>query len=197
MPNFPLTKLHHKVNFKFQIAKMKWLLIFFKLPEFFLNEIKKNRQICIHGLHGEPKRKKALFVVFLSYFIYSQIWLNFPTYDHHFGYTTKLTPNNTYIHQCPLCTDDLIWTQEMPISHHILFSFEFYKKLQINWTDLFSVLQLGFSHFTSINPQFEALQLLEWHLNILLVVWKQGVCHTVALPFTLKKYLKAKEELWM
>jgi hypothetical protein len=25
---------------------------------------------------------------------------------------------------------------------------------------------------------------------------KQGVRHTVALPFTLKKYLKAKEELW-
>jgi hypothetical protein len=26
---------------------------------------------------------------------------------------------------------------------------------------------------------------------------KQGECHTVALPFTLKKYyLKAKEELW-
>jgi hypothetical protein len=26
---------------------------------------------------------------------------------------------------------------------------------------------------------------------------KQGVCHTVALPFTLKKKdLKAKEELW-
>jgi hypothetical protein len=26
---------------------------------------------------------------------------------------------------------------------------------------------------------------------------EQGVCHnTVALPFTLKKYLKAKEELW-
>jgi hypothetical protein len=24
---------------------------------------------------------------------------------------------------------------------------------------------------------------------------KQGVCHTVALPFTLKKYLKAKEEV--
>jgi hypothetical protein len=24
---------------------------------------------------------------------------------------------------------------------------------------------------------------------------KQGVCHTVALPFTLKIYLKAKEEL--
>jgi hypothetical protein len=24
---------------------------------------------------------------------------------------------------------------------------------------------------------------------------QQGVCHTVALPFTLKKYLKAKEEL--
>jgi hypothetical protein len=24
---------------------------------------------------------------------------------------------------------------------------------------------------------------------------KQGVCHTMALPFT-KKYLKAKEELW-
>jgi hypothetical protein len=23
-----------------------------------------------------------------------------------------------------------------------------------------------------------------------------GVCHTVALPFALKKYLKAKEELW-
>jgi hypothetical protein len=25
---------------------------------------------------------------------------------------------------------------------------------------------------------------------------QQGVCHTVALPFTLKKYLKAKEVLW-
>jgi hypothetical protein len=25
---------------------------------------------------------------------------------------------------------------------------------------------------------------------------KQGVCHTVALPFYIKKYLKAKEELW-
>ncbi len=24
----------------------------------------------------------------------------------------------------------------------------------------------------------------------------KGVCHIVALPFTLKKYLKAKEELW-
>jgi hypothetical protein len=24
---------------------------------------------------------------------------------------------------------------------------------------------------------------------------KQGVCHTMALPFTLKKYLKEKEEL--
>jgi hypothetical protein len=30
--------------------------------------------------------------------------------------------------------------------------------------------------------------------------WEQGenegVCHTMILPFTLKKYLKAKEELW-
>jgi hypothetical protein len=25
---------------------------------------------------------------------------------------------------------------------------------------------------------------------------KQGVCHIVALPFTLKRYLKAREELW-
>jgi hypothetical protein len=25
---------------------------------------------------------------------------------------------------------------------------------------------------------------------------KQGVSHTMALPFTIKKYLKAKEELW-
>jgi hypothetical protein len=25
---------------------------------------------------------------------------------------------------------------------------------------------------------------------------EQGVCHSVALPFTLKIYLKAKEELW-
>jgi hypothetical protein len=25
---------------------------------------------------------------------------------------------------------------------------------------------------------------------------KQGMCLTVALPFTLKKYLKAKEKLW-
>jgi hypothetical protein len=26
-------------------------------------------------------------------------------------------------------------------------------------------------------------------------ILKQGACHTVALPFALKKYLKAKEEL--
>jgi len=26
--------------------------------------------------------------------------------------------------------------------------------------------------------------------------FKQEVCHTMALPCTLKKYLKAKEELW-
>jgi hypothetical protein len=25
---------------------------------------------------------------------------------------------------------------------------------------------------------------------------EQGVCHALALPFTLKNYLKAKEELW-
>jgi hypothetical protein len=25
---------------------------------------------------------------------------------------------------------------------------------------------------------------------------EQGVCHIVALPFTIKKYLNAKEELW-
>jgi hypothetical protein len=25
---------------------------------------------------------------------------------------------------------------------------------------------------------------------------KQGVCHIVALPFTIKMYLKAKKELW-
>jgi hypothetical protein len=25
---------------------------------------------------------------------------------------------------------------------------------------------------------------------------KQRVCHTAALPFTLKRYLKSKEELW-
>jgi hypothetical protein len=25
---------------------------------------------------------------------------------------------------------------------------------------------------------------------------EQGVCHTMALPLTFKKYLKAKEELW-
>jgi hypothetical protein len=29
----------------------------------------------------------------------------------------------------------------------------------------------------------------------LLVISQQGVCHSVALPFTLKSYLKAKEEL--
>jgi hypothetical protein len=27
-------------------------------------------------------------------------------------------------------------------------------------------------------------------------MFKQGVCHTMALPITLKKYIKAKEELW-
>ncbi len=33
--------------------------------------------------------------------------------------------------------------------------------------------------------------------DLLQEIDKQGVCHTAALPFTLKsKYLKAKEELW-
>jgi hypothetical protein len=33
--------------------------------------------------------------------------------------------------------------------------------------------------------------------DLLQEIDKQGVCHTPALPFTLKsKYLKAKEELW-
>jgi hypothetical protein len=31
--------------------------------------------------------------------------------------------------------------------------------------------------------------------NVILTMKTRG-CHTVALPFTLKKYLKAKEELW-
>jgi len=48
-----------------------------------------------------------------------------------------------------------------------------------------------------------ALETLGWDsskVNALEDCWgpwkKQGVCHTVALPFTLKKYLNAKEELW-
>jgi hypothetical protein len=32
--------------------------------------------------------------------------------------------------------------------------------------------------------------------NVSLSPFKQGGCHNVALPFTLKKFLKAKEELW-
>jgi hypothetical protein len=28
------------------------------------------------------------------------------------------------------------------------------------------------------------------------IITKQGVCHTVALPIYIKKYFKAKEELW-
>jgi hypothetical protein len=27
-------------------------------------------------------------------------------------------------------------------------------------------------------------------------IFKQGACHTMALPFTLKIYIKEKEELW-
>ncbi len=87
-------KIAHKLKFKIKIAKMKWLLIYFNCQNSKINEIKKTCQISIHGLHGEPKRKKALFVVFLSYFIYSQIWLNHRTYDHHFDHSTKSTPNN-------------------------------------------------------------------------------------------------------
>jgi hypothetical protein len=36
------------------------------------------------------------------------------------------------------------------------------------------------------------------HLNVTLisVIYQQGVCHTVALPFTTKSIFKAKEELW-
>jgi hypothetical protein len=32
--------------------------------------------------------------------------------------------------------------------------------------------------------------------NVAIKENKQGVCHTVALPFTLKKYLTTKEDLW-
>jgi hypothetical protein len=34
-----------------------------------------------------------------------------------------------------------------------------------------------------------------WQI-ILRIPFQQVVCHTVALPFTLKSILKAKEELW-
>jgi hypothetical protein len=34
------------------------------------------------------------------------------------------------------------------------------------------------------------------HANPKQIIKEQGPCHTMALPFTLKKYLKAKEELW-
>jgi len=34
------------------------------------------------------------------------------------------------------------------------------------------------------------------HSNNMKKCLKQGVPYTMALPFTLKKYLKAKEELW-
>jgi hypothetical protein len=41
---------------------------------------------------------------------------------------------------------------------------------------------------------------IERQLNSFASKWEEsnkGVCHTVALPFTLKKYIKAKEEeLW-
>jgi hypothetical protein len=34
------------------------------------------------------------------------------------------------------------------------------------------------------------------HAWIFYMQRKQGVCHTLALPFCIKKYLKSKEELW-
>jgi hypothetical protein len=110
MPNFPLAKLRHKLKFKIKIAKMKWLLIYFNCQNSKINEIKKTCQISIHGLHGEPKRKKALFVVFLSYFIYSQIWLNHPTYDHHFDHSTKSTPIIKNTHSTSMPTMCRWWT---------------------------------------------------------------------------------------
>jgi len=32
--------------------------------------------------------------------------------------------------------------------------------------------------------------------TIVQTIYNQRFCHTMALPFTLKKYLKAKEESW-
>jgi hypothetical protein len=40
---------------------------------------------------------------------------------------------------------------------------------------------------------------VQWFFSFMKNLWfnsKQGLCHIVALPFTLKKYRKAKEELW-
>jgi hypothetical protein len=34
------------------------------------------------------------------------------------------------------------------------------------------------------------------NVTLISVIYEQGVYHTVALPFTTNKYLKAKEELW-
>jgi hypothetical protein len=39
-------------------------------------------------------------------------------------------------------------------------------------------------------------QISGYRSDFLNQIYKQGVFHTVALPFTLKKDLKAKEELW-
>ncbi len=60
----------------------------------------------------------------------------------------------------------------------------------LNWAGFMSDEALGSQHCVSLLlSRISDLQLSTPNLN-------KGVCHTVALPFTFKKYLKAKEELW-
>jgi hypothetical protein len=43
---------------------------------------------------------------------------------------------------------------------------------------------------------FFKIYTIYFNIPLFHTIHKQGMCHTVALPFTLKFYLKAKEELW-
>ncbi len=107
----------------------------------------------------------------------------------------------THIHQCPLCRDDLIWTQEMPISHHILSSFEFYKKFQINWILVCYNLDSPISHQSILSLKFwywrlkgELCNCWSRTLPFYFLYENKGVCHTVTLPFTLKNILRQKKK---
>ncbi len=80
-----------KENFKIKSAKMK------KKSRFSIArtqpKFKKNRKISIHGYkEGSKKKRRNALKKLVSYLACSQIWLNVPMDDRHFGYVTQNWP---------------------------------------------------------------------------------------------------------
>jgi len=87
------------------------------------------------------------------------------------------------------------WQQTL--HHHLWFGYkDYYKQSTIIWQykGTIKTKWLLIPSITASRGQLCA-QDQKFHFIVIHTTYNKVVCHTVALPFTLKKYLKAKEEL--